>query len=112
MITLQSDVQAQAQDLVGLAAGFVIPDPRVFVQNTVTSAVHLAKANDNRHSICGWDFGAARKKGPGPPFRFGPCLNGIPGHVICKTCLPTERALALALGDAVPVDMELSEDED
>ena len=98
--------------MVGFAAGYLVPDPRVFVQNTVSSSVHLAKPNDARHTICGWDFGAARKKGPGPPFRFVPCLNGLPGHVICKTCLPTERALALSLGDAVPEDLEVSGDEE
>ena len=112
MVQLQSDVQGAARDMVGLAAGYLIPEPRVFVQNTATSAVHLAKPNDNRHSLCGWDFGAARKKGPGAPFRFVPCLNGVPGILLCKTCLPTERELALSLGDSVPVDLEVSGDED
>ena len=111
MVTLSSDLQTQAQELVGLAAGYVIPDARVFVQNTSTSAVHLAKEHDNRHTICGWDFGAARKYTAAPPFHFVPCLNGMPGHFLCKTCLPTERALALALGDAVPDDVEMSGDE-
>ena len=53
MVQLQSDVQGAARDMVGLAAGYLIPEPRVFVQNTATSAVHLAKPNDNRHSLCG-----------------------------------------------------------
>ena len=112
MVTLASDLQSQAQEMVGFAAGYVIPEARVFVQNTSTGAVHLAKVHDSRHSICGWDFGAARKKGLGPPFRFVPCLNGMPGRLLCRICLPTESALACALGDAVPVDADLSGDED
>ena len=112
MVTLQVYLQTQAQDLVGLAAGFAKPDPRVFVQNTTSGAVHYAKVNDDRHTVCGWPFGAARKKSVGSPYRFVPCLNGMPGHLICKTCLPTERAVALSLGDDVPHDIELSgEDE-
>ena len=112
MVTLASDLQTQSQDMVGFAAGYMMPDVRVFVQNTSTSSVHQAKPNDNRHTLCGWDFGAARKYAPAPPFRFVPCLNGIPGTFICKTCLPTERALALSLGDSIPLDVEMSGDDE
>ena len=70
MVTMASDLQAQSQDMVGFAAGYMMPDARVFVQNTSTSSVHMAKPNDNRHTLCGWDFGAARKYAPAPPLSF------------------------------------------
>ena len=69
-------------------------------------------SNDDRHTACGWQFGAARKKSIGSPYLFVPCLNGMPGHLICMTCLPTERAVALSLGEDVPYDFEMSGDED
>ena len=112
MLALQADLQTQAQDLVGLAAGYAKPDARVFVQNVSTGTIHYAKQNDERHTICGWNFAAARKKTAGSPYRFVPCLNGIPGHLLCEKCLPTERAVALALGADIPHDIELSGDEE
>ena len=111
MMALQSDLQSQAQDLVGLAAGFAKPDDRVFIQNTATATVHYAKQRDDGHTICGWRFAPARMKTAGLPYRFVPCLNGIPGTMLCERYLPTERAVALALGGDVPLDIELSGDE-
>ena len=74
MRNLESTVQAQGQDVVGLAFGFAPIDTRIFVQNTVTAAVHYAKSNDDGHTICGWRYIAARKRGAGLPYRFVPTL--------------------------------------
>ena len=52
MVSLRADLQAQAQDLVGIATGFARTDARVFIQNTSTAAVHYAKPNDNRSTAC------------------------------------------------------------
>ena len=81
------------------------------MRNRTLVIVHYAKQHDDGHTICGWNFTAARMKPAGSPYRFVPCLNGIPGTMLCEKCLPTERAVALALGDDIPLDIELSGDE-
>ena len=112
MKTLQADLQTQAHDLVSIAAGYAQPDRRVFVQNTDSAAVHFARARDDGFTACGWRYSTARSASSSPAYRFVNCLNGIPGHLLCKACLPTERAIALSLGEAVPLDHELSGDDD
>ena len=97
MDDLRVDMQTQAQDLIGLASGFARIDARVFVQNTATSAVHCAKSNDAGHTVCGWRYAGARKRGAGAPCRIVPTLQDMPGHMLCERCLPTERASALHL---------------
>ena len=94
MRNLESTVQAQGQDVVGLATGFARTDTRSFVQNTVTAAVHYAKANDDGHTICGWRYIAARKRGVGLPCRFVPTLVDVPSSMLCERCLPTEKTIA------------------
>ena len=34
-------VQSQSQDLVGLAAGYILQTPKVFIQNLSSAAVHI-----------------------------------------------------------------------
>ena len=81
-------MQAQAQDVVAIAN-------RVYVQNTVTAAIHMAKCSDNGHTVCGWPYARARKRGSGLPYRIGNSLVDMPGTMICERCLPTERAIAI-----------------
>jgi len=103
---LEGVVQAQAQDVVALATGFARTDNRVFVQNTATATIHVARCGDDGRTICGWPFARARARGPDIPFRTLTCLRDIPGMMLCEKCLPTERAVALSRDVA-----ELSADE-
>jgi len=103
---LEGVVQAQAQDVVALATGFARTDNRVFVQNTATATIHVARCGDDGRTICGWPFVRARARGPNIPFRTLTCLRDIPGMMLCEKCLPTERAVALSRDVA-----ELSADE-
>ena len=97
MVELRTDMQTQAQDLIGLASGFACADARVFVQNTASIAVHYAKSNAAGHTICGRGYVGARRPGTGPPYRIVPNLQDMPGHMFCEKRLPTERALASRL---------------
>ncbi len=109
LVTLRSDVQSQAQDVVALATGFARTDDRVFIHNTITATVHLALHLDGGHAACGWRFASARRPATGPAFRVIHTLVGLPGSMICERCMPTERAVALSIAnDAV---IELSGDE-
>ena len=94
MMNLEWTVQAQGQDVVGLATGFARTDARVFVQNGQTAVVHYAKANDEGHTVCGWRYIAARMRGAGMPYRFAPALIDGPGSMMCERCLLTEEAIA------------------
>ena len=86
--------------MVAVAVAFARPDQRIFIQNTVTAAIHRAKPNDDGSTMCGWPFARARKKGSGAPFRAVHSLAGMPFAMICDRCLPTERAIAAAVGIA------------
>lgn len=97
---VEERLQTQAQDLVGMATGFARTDDRVFVQNTVTAAVHHAKGNDAGHALCGWRYAGARKRGRGLPYRIVQSLVGVPSMMICERCMPTERALARSVEPA------------
>ena len=98
MVQLQEQVQTQSQDMVSVAVAFARPDQRVFVQNTITAAIHKAKGNDGGSTMCGGVFAKARKKGAGSPYRVVHSLAGMPCTMICERCMPTERALAEAIG--------------
>ena len=99
MTALKDTVQSQARDLVGIATGSARTDDRVLVQNTAAAVLRQAKANDGGHTLCGWRFSGARKLGAGPPYRMVPTLANLPASMICELCLPTERALAVSLGE-------------
>ena len=95
---LQETVQTQAQDVVAMATAFCRTDQRIFVQNTASAAVHFARYGDSRSAACGWSFGTARKLKDGkPPFRILDNLVNIPGSMMCETCLPLERTIALSI---------------
>ena len=89
----------QTQDMVAVAVALARPDQRVFIQNTITAAVHKAKGNDDGSTMSGWSFAKARKKGA----RF------MPSTMISQRCMPTERAIAEAVG--IEGGAELSCDE-
>ena len=103
---LEATVQTQAQDVVALATGFARTDNRVYVQNTATATIHMARCGDDGRTICGWPYARSRARGPELPFRNIHCLNDLPGMLLCEKCLPTERAVALGRFEA-----ELSVDE-
>ena len=94
MKNLEAIAQTQGQDVVGLATGFARTNTRVFVQNTVTAAVHDAEANDDGHIVCGWRYIAAHKRGGWLPYRIAPTLVDVPCPMLCERCLPTEKAIA------------------
>ena len=102
MDRVQADMTAQAQDAVSLAIGFARTDDRVFIQSTVTAAIHMAKAHDSGHTCCGWRYFAARKKGSGSPHRIVDSIATLPGCMICERCMPTEPAVAMQMHDADP----------
>ena len=97
---LEDIVQTQAQDVVGLATGFARTDNRVFVQNTASAAIHMAKGAGDGHTLCGWKFTSVRSRMPGPPYRFIASLTDMPGCMMCEECLPTERAISMARYEA------------
>jgi hypothetical protein len=102
LTSLQDTVQTQAQDVVAIATGFCRTDRRIYVQNTASAAVHFATSSDTRSTACGWPFGTARRlRSGGPPFRIIDNLVDIPGSMLCETCLPLERTIALSVRDAL-----------
>ena len=105
-ILLEGIVQTQAQDVVALATGFARTDNRVYVQNTATATIHVARSGDDGRTVCGWPYARARARGPEIPYRTISSLRDIPGMMLCEKCLPTERAVAVGRDIA-----ELSADE-
>ena len=88
-------MQTQAQDVVALATGFARTDNRIYVQNTSTATIHIARCGDDGRTICGWPYARARARGPDIPVRTINSLVDIPGMLLCEKCLPTERAVAV-----------------
>ena len=66
---LEGVVQSQVQDVVALASGFDRPDNMVYVQNTTTARIHMARSGDEGRTICGWPYARARARGLELPFR-------------------------------------------
>ena len=99
MESLQNAIQCQSQDMIGIAAGYIQQTPRAYLQNLSSSAVHLISSEGR--TACGWKFARSRTD-----TRSMATLSGVPGILICETCLPSERMLACALGPA-----PLSDDE-
>jgi hypothetical protein len=105
MAALRTDVQAQASDVVALATGFARTDSRVFIQNTITATVHLARSLDGGHAACGWRFSTARRTADGPAYRVINSLSNLPGTMLCERCMPTERAVALSVANIAETDL-------
>ena len=99
MTKMETAIQSQSQDLVGIAAGFVQTAPRAYLQNLDSSAIHLV-ATEGR-TACGWKFARSRTS-----TRTMATLSGVPGILMCEACLPSERIVACTLGPA-----PLSDDE-
>ena len=95
LIRLEGIVQTQAQDGVALATGFARTDNRIYVQNTATATIHVARSDDDGRTVCGWPYARARARGPEIPYRTISSLRDIPGMMLCEKCLPTERAVAV-----------------
>jgi len=102
---LADELNVQAGDVVALATGFARTDNRVFPQNLDSAVVHMARQSDDGYTACGWRYATARH-GRGPGHRLLRQLNDLPGSLLCEKCLPTERAIAMAVLSA-----ELSGDE-
>jgi hypothetical protein len=109
LISLQREVQSQASDVLALATGFARTDTRIYIQNTSTAIVHMARALDEGFVSCGWRFSTARRTTSGPPYRVVQSLVDLPGVMLCERCLPTERAVAVSAANSF--DVELSGDE-
>ena len=97
--SLETTVQSQSQDMVGLAAGYLLQTPRTYIQNLTSAAVHIV-AGEGR-TACGWKFAKSRTE-----TRTLGTLSGVPGIMLCEACLPSERAVACALGPAALSDDE------
>jgi hypothetical protein len=105
LVSLQSEVHAQAQDVVALATGFARTDDRSYLQNTITATVHCARSIDSGHAICGWRFATARRPPNGMAYRVISSLVNLPGSMICERCMPTERAIAASISNADECDL-------
>ena len=92
--------------MVAIATGFARTDNRVYVQNTTTATIHMARGGDEGRTICGWLYARARARGPELPYRTIQNLIDIPGMLLCERRLPTERAIAIGRYEA-----DLSTDE-
>jgi hypothetical protein len=108
LLRMDARLDLQSSELLMVASSFAVPDDRAFVQNNSTAAIHLAKPHDSGHTICGWKFVAARKR-DGPAFRMVESLCGMPWHMLCERCLPTEREIARVASSNN--ELPLSEDE-
>ena len=97
--SLETTVQSQSQDMVGIAAGYLQQTPRTYIQNLTSAAVHIV-AGEGR-TACGWKFAKSRTE-----TRTLGTLSGVPGIMLCEACLPSERAVACALGPAALSDDE------
>jgi hypothetical protein len=93
MTKMENAIQCQSQDLIGVAARFMQTAPRVYLQNTDTSAIHLV-ASEGR-TACGWKFARSRTS----TITLA-TLSGVPGILMCEACLPSERIIAMTLGPA------------
>ena len=82
-----------------------------YLQNTTTAAVHALRPQNPSQSICGWTYGVTCERGrvgkTGNSERI-PDLEGIHGPIICKNCLPGERAAAMNIRSVLA---EISGDE-
>ena len=108
---LDSSLREHAQALADPRSEVVLP--QLFIQNAVTKTVHLTRPTNDSRGVCGWTFKgdtarARRKDAAKRTFWELPDIVGIPGHLLCERCLPTEHAAALAIGI---VHDELSADE-
>ena len=99
MTKMQTAIQSQSQDLVGIAAGFVQTAPRAYLQNLTSSAIHLVTSEGR--TACGWKFARSRTH-----TRTMATLSGVPGILMCEACLPSERTVACTLGPAPLSDEE------
>jgi len=99
MTKMETAIQSQSQDLIGVAARFMETAPRVYLQNTDSSAIHLVSSEGR--TACGWKFARSRTS----TITLA-TLSGVPGILMCEACLPSERIIAMTLGPA-----PLSDDE-
>ena len=75
--------------------------PTRFIQNTTSAAVHAVRANNDAQTVCGWSFGltcsrSRLRKTSGNHVTIE-SLSDVAWQLICKNCLPQERAAAAAL---------------
>ena len=108
---LDSSLREHAQALADPRSEVVLP--QLFIQNAVTKTVRLTRPTNDSRGVCGWTFKgdtarARRKDAAKRTFWELPDIVGIPRHLLCERCLPTEHAAALAIGI---VHDELSADE-
>ena len=93
MTKMENAIQSQSQDLIGVAARFIETAPRVYLQNTESSAIHLVSSEGR--TACGWKFARSRTS----TITLA-TLSGVPGILMCEACLPSERIIAMTLGPA------------
>ena len=74
--------------------------PTRYVQNTTSVAIHAIRANNNAQTVCGWSFGLtcrrSRLRRTTNNHVVVESLVGVSWQLICKNCLPQERATAAA----------------
>ena len=67
--------------------------PKQYLQNTTTAAVHALRPQNLAQTICGWTYGVTSKRGRvrrSGNYERIPDLEGIPGPMICKNCMPSQ----------------------
>ena len=74
--------------------------PTRYIQNTTSAAIHAVRANNNAQTVCGWSFGLtcrrSRLRRTTNNHVVVESLVGVSWQLICKNCLPQERATAAA----------------
>ena len=99
MARLESQVEDQAQDVVAHATRANLPPP-VYIQNSASAVVHLARPNDDGRTICGWSYRGsthrARNREGSGHYTTIESIENLPGGMLCDKCLKTERCVALA----------------
>jgi hypothetical protein len=94
-------IDGHASELARVTAAARAAPAGDFIQNTVTSKVHVASTTDiGRARGCGWQFDGAtfraRRRIAAKSYRILTDLDGIPGDMICERCLPEEMHAAFA----------------
>ena len=74
--------------------------PTRYIQNTTSAAIHAVRANNNAQTVCGWSFGLtcrrSRLRRTTNHHVVVASLVGVSWQLICKNCLPQERATVAA----------------
>ena len=117
MARLEQVVAEQNLEVASLRAAAAADPSPSYVQHSVTDTVHRLRTSDDTRAICGNDVTVTFTAQPHShshrrvvvkTYKPLPSITGVPGLLLCKNCLRSERKAAL---DKELVDAALSGDE-